>query len=165
MSIHPYECSSSSSSKEAMQLNMDGFLYNQTLCHKPNINPNNLNHVQQNMNLLGSLAEHQEQQLSCYAALRSNNMMLELEGLMKNQVKDSVQLSNIVEDEVFDVKRWVSRDINAISTNSQSSCVTSSQETSPIDSVSIDPMKRKNQNQTLGQRTSQYRGVTRLVFF
>ncbi|KAI5439501.1 AP2-like ethylene-responsive transcription factor AIL1 isoform X2 [Lathyrus oleraceus] len=159
MSIHPYECSSSS--KEAMQLNMDGFLYNQTLCHKPNINPNNLNHVQENMNLLGSLAEHQEQQLSCYAALRSNNMMLELEGLMKNQVKDSVQLSNIVEDEVFDVKRWVSRDINAISTNSQSSCVTSSQETSPVESVSIDTMKRKNQNQTLGQRTSQYRGVTR----
>ncbi|CAK8539606.1 unnamed protein product [Lathyrus sativus] len=157
MSVHPYECSS----KEAMQLNMDGFLYNQTLCHKPNINPNNLNHVQENMNLLGSLAEHQENQISCYATLRNNNMMLELEGLMKNQVKGSVQLSNIVEDEVFDVKRWVSRDINAISSNSQSSCVTSSQETSPIDSVSIDTLKRKNQNQTLGQRTSQYRGVTR----
>ncbi|XP_058772850.1 AP2-like ethylene-responsive transcription factor CRL5 [Vicia villosa] len=158
MSIHPYECSSS---KESMQLNMDGFLYNQTLCHKQNITPNNLNHVQENMNLLGSLAEHQAQQLSYYATLRNDNMMLELEGLMKNQVKDSVQVSNIVEDEVFDVKRWVSRDINGVSSNSQSSCVTSSQETSPIDSVSIDTMKRKNQNQTLGQRTSQYRGVTR----
>ncbi|CAI8589017.1 unnamed protein product [Vicia faba] len=157
MSIHPYECSS----KEAMQLNSDVFLCNQTLSHKPNINPNNIVHVQENMSLFGSLAEHQEQQLSCYGTLRNNNMMLELEGLMKNQVKDSVQLSNIIEDGVFDVKRWVSRDIKCISSNSQSSCVTSSQETSHTDSVSNDTMKRKNQNQTLGQRTSQYRGVTR----
>jgi hypothetical protein len=50
--------------------------------------------------------------------------------------------------------------------------ITSSQQTSTIDSVSIDRMKmkpeivnlKKNQNQTFGQRTSQYRGVTRLVY-
>jgi hypothetical protein len=49
-----------------------------------------------------------------------------------------------------------------MSPSSQSSCVTSSQQTSHIDSVSIDTMKskpgivnlKKNQNQTFGQRTS-----------
>lgn len=151
--------------KEAMQVSIDGTF------HKPN-NSNNINHVQENIS----------QQQLYYSSLRNHDVMLE--GCMKNQVKDSVQLPKIVEDEIFGMKSWVSRDIPAryeqdsktcglsMSPGSQSSCVTSSQQTSlaPIDSVSIEMVDmKKNQNQTVlrntfGQRTSQYRGVTRLVF-
>ncbi|PNY10663.1 ap2-like ethylene-responsive transcription factor ant-like protein, partial [Trifolium pratense] len=168
MGFPQYECNT----KEALQLNMDSIFYNQTSWHnKPN-NPNNVSYVQESTSLLESLREHQEQQVSYYTVLGNRNVILE--GSMKNQLKDSFQLPNIVEDEVSGLKRWVSRDIHAtnhaqeskygltMSPTSQSSCVTSSQQTSLIDSVSIDTMKRKkNQNQTFGQRTSQYRGVTR----
>ncbi|XP_045815411.1 AP2-like ethylene-responsive transcription factor ANT isoform X1 [Trifolium pratense] len=168
MGFPQYECNT----KEALQLNMDSIFYNQTSWHnKPN-NPNNVSYVQESTSLLESLREHQEQQVSYYTVLGNRNVILE--GSMKNQLKDSFQLPNIVEDEVSGLKRWVSRDIHAtnhaqeskygltMSPTSQSSCVTSSQQTSLTDSVSIDTMKRKkNQNQTFGQRTSQYRGVTR----
>ncbi|WJX60605.1 hypothetical protein P8452_45795 [Trifolium repens] len=175
MGIPQYECNR----KEALQMNMDSIFYNQTSWHnKPN-NPNNVSDVQGNTSLLESLREHQEQQFSYYTVLGNQDVMLE--GSMKNELKDSVQLPNIVEDEVYDLKRWISRDIHAtshaqelkyglsMSPSSQSSYVTSSQQTSTIDSVSIDRMKmkpeivnlKKNQNQTFGQRTSQYRGVTR----
>lgn len=174
MGISHYGCST----KEEMQLSIDSIFDNQTSYHKPN-NSNNLNHVQENMSLLGSLVEHQKQQLSC-TVLRNDNVILD--GPMKYQLENNVQLPNIVEDEISDLRRWVSRDFHAAShaqdsktcvlsasSSSQSSCVTSSQQTSPIDSASIDTMKRKhqmvnlkkNQNQTFGQRTSQYRGVTR----
>ncbi|WJX55231.1 hypothetical protein P8452_41024 [Trifolium repens] len=174
MGIPQYECNT----KEALQ-NMDSIFYNQSSCHNKLNNPNNVSDVQENTSLLESLREHQEQQISYYTVLGNCNVMLE--GSMKNQLKDSVQLPNIVEDEVYDLKRWISRDIHgtshaqelkyglSMSPSSQSSCVTSSQQTSTIDSVSIDTMKRKpeivnlkkNHNQTFGQRTSQYRGVTR----
>ncbi|KAK2372494.1 AP2 ethylene-responsive transcription factor ANT [Trifolium repens] len=166
-----YECNS----KQALQ-NMDSIFYNQTSWHNK---PNNVSDVQESTSLLESLREHQEQQVSYYIVLGNRDVMLE--GSMKNELKDTVQLPNIVEDEVYDLKRWISRDIHAtshaqeskyglsMSPSSQSSCVTSSRQTSTIDSVSIDRMKmkpeivnlKKNQNQTFGQRTSQYRGVTR----
>lgn len=67
----------------------------------------------------------------------------------------------------------------SMSPSSQSSCVTSSHRTSPavIDSVAMDTKKRgpekvdqkqiihRKSIDTFGQRTSQYRGVTRFVFF
>jgi len=180
MGISHYGCST----KEEMQLSIDSIFNNQISYHKPN-NLDNLNFTQENMSLLGSLAEHQKQQLSCYTVLRNDNVILD--GPTKYQLEDSVQLPNIlVEDEISDLRRWVSRDFHAAtnhaqesktcvlsaSSSSQSSCVTSSRQTSPIDSASVDTMKRKhqmvnlkkNQNQTFGQRTSQYRGVTRFVF-
>ncbi|XP_004511807.1 AP2-like ethylene-responsive transcription factor ANT isoform X2 [Cicer arietinum] len=161
-SIYGIEALCKSQAQEAMQVSIDGTF------HKPN-NSNNINHVQENIS----------QQQLYYSSLRNHDVMLE--GCMKNQVKDSVQLPKIVEDEIFGMRSWVSRDIPAryeqdsktcglsMSPGSQSSCVTSSQQTSlaPIDSVSIEMVDmKKNQNQTVlrntfGQRTSQYRGVTR----
>ena len=179
MGISHYGCST----KEEMQLSIDSIFSNQTSNHKPN-NLDNLNFIQENMSLLGSLAEHQKQQLSCYTVLRNDTVILD--GPTKYQLEDNVQLPNIVEDEISDLRRWVSRDFHAAtshaqvsntrvlsaSPSSQSRSVTSSKQTSPIDSASVDTMKRKhqmvnlkkNQNQTFGQRTSQYRGVTRFVF-
>lgn len=176
--------------KEAMHLSLDSMFYNQTSCEQENIN---------------------QQQFSYYSALRNHDVMLQ--GSKQNQLRDSVQLPNIAEDEVSGFKSWVSRGFHAshaqdskmfvplennnggesgyigsmtcgdlkslslsMSPSSQSSCVTSSQWTSP---ALIDTKKRgpemvdleQNQKQTVlrksidtfGQRTSQYRGVTRLV--
>lgn len=174
MGIPQYECNST---KEAIYLSLDSVFYNQTSCHEAN-NPNKFNHVQ----------DINQQHLSYYSALKNHELMLE--GSKQNQLRESVQLQNIVEDEISGVESsWVSREFHAshpqksMSPSSQSSCVTSSQQTSPafIDSVAIDMKRRRpnmvdleeNQKQTVlrksihtfGQRTSQYRGVTRFVLF
>ncbi|RDX60228.1 AP2-like ethylene-responsive transcription factor ANT, partial [Mucuna pruriens] len=174
----------------AMHLSLDSMFYNQLLCHGPN-NPNNLNHVQENIN---------QQQLSYYSTLRNHDVILE---------GSKHQLPNIAEGEIPGLKSWFSREFPAshaqesrmivpvehnggksesigsmpygdlhswnlsVSPTSQSSCVTSS--SALTDTVATDTKKRRlemlDQNQkqivhrksidTFGQRTSQYRGVTR----
>ena len=170
-------------------------LYNQLLCHGLN-NPNNLNHIQENIS---------QQQFSYYSTLRNHDMILE---------GSKHQLPCIAEDENPGLKSWFSRDFPArhgeesrmivplednnggesgsigsitygdlhssnlsVSPTSGSSSVTSSP--ALTNTVATDTKKRglqmvdQNQKQighrksidTFGQRTSQYRGVTRFVLF
>ncbi|KAJ1414567.1 DNA-binding domain superfamily [Sesbania bispinosa] len=197
MTIPQYECNT----KEAMHLSLESMFYNQTFCHDPN-NPNNLNHVHENIS---------QQQLSYNSSLRNHDVMLEgskqnqlsdsvqLPNMfedLKNWVSrdfpgSHAQQSKMivpVEDnggESGSIGSMTYGELQSLSLSmspsSQSSCVTSSQQTTPpalIDSVvALDTKKRgpemvdleQNQKQmvlrksidTFGQRTSQYRGVTR----
>ncbi|MED6157182.1 hypothetical protein PIB30_021020 [Stylosanthes scabra] len=163
-------------------------------------NPNYLNHVQQNINLL----QHDVNQQNSYysSALRSNNnnhhqVMLQGYNMVKEEapgIHHAMEAKLVIplEDnrgESLSIGSVAFGDLQSLrlsmSPSSQSSCVTSSQQTphAVIDSIpmsstkkrSHDEMVEQNQNQnqkqqqivhrksidTFGQRTSQYRGVTR----
>ncbi|MED6218887.1 hypothetical protein PIB30_030661 [Stylosanthes scabra] len=178
--VTPDECNNT---REALPLSYNMFQ-----------NPNYLNHVQENINLL----QNQQQNSYYSSALRSNSnnhhqVMLQGYNMVKEEapgIHHAMEAKLVIplEDnrgESLSIGSVAFGDLQSLrlsmSPSSQSSCVTSSQQTphAVIDSIGMsstkkrghDEMVEQNQKQqqivhrksidTFGQRTSQYRGVTR----
>lgn len=199
MGTSHYACTSTPT--ETMPLSLDSMFSN----NNNNNNQSFQNQIQQQQ----QLQELHNQQMSYYSTLRNHDMMLEGSNSKQSQNSDnnlnvpnswivrnfaatshaneSKMIVPVVEEnegETGSIGSMPYGDLHSLSLSmspsSQSSCVTSSQRTSPAvidNSVALDTKKRglekfeqkqivhRKSIDTFGQRTSQYRGVTRLVLF
>ncbi|XP_057419741.1 AP2-like ethylene-responsive transcription factor ANT isoform X2 [Lotus japonicus] len=172
---------------ETMPLSLDSIFYNQTSRHQNN--PSYQNQVQ-HINSHQQQQELHAQQLSYYSTLRNHEEMLEVSKQSTQTCDINLHVPNFPASIAQESKMVVAVQENegesmgygdlksltlSMSPSSQSSCVTSSQRASPAvtDSVAMETKKRgaekvdqkqivhRKSIDTFGQRTSQYRGVTR----
>ncbi|KAF5747286.1 Integrase-type DNA-binding superfamily protein [Tripterygium wilfordii] len=182
MGTHPYE----SNEREAMALSLDSIFYHQNADHNNSNNENCLNHIQEN----SRQHEDQLQQYPYnYSAMELPTMADDGLSGMKNWISSSHAIEQKVLGCMgYNGGESSGRSLSAMSAygdlqslslsmspGSRSSCVTASQLISPIvtDCVAMETNKKRpkkvDQKQiihrkslnTFGQRTSQYRGVTR----
>lgn len=196
-----YECSAT----EAMPLSLDSMFYNQSSRHVQDINSQQQQQQQQEIHAQhfsyyytlrnhDVMLEGSKQNHTSYSNLHVPNMAEDgISGLKGWVVRNNFPTSHAHESKMIvpvednggesgsNMGSMAYGDLQSLSLSmspsSQSSCVTSSQHTSPavIDSVSMDTKKRgpekvdqkqivhRKSIDTFGQRTSQYRGVTRFV--